>query len=87
MPSLLPGAFRGLAPLQTTDLDQILPFFCCSKNGIWLRRCDSDTPVVQLAALGFFQPCVAKSLVGDVSGRCALTNNLFGSNIAVFLLL
>ena len=30
------------------------------------------------------QPRVAKSLVGSVSGRCALTNNRFESNIAIF---
>ena len=30
------------------------------------------------------QPRVAKSLVGSVSGPCALTNNRFGSRIAIF---
>ena len=31
LPSLLSGAFRGLAPLQTTDLDHVLPFFFAVK--------------------------------------------------------
>ena len=80
MPSLLSEAFRGVAPLQTTVSNYVLPFFC-RKNGIWLRRWYTDTPAVQWVTPGIFNHVLSSLLSGAFRGDAPLQTTDFNQII------